>query len=367
IEISGEGGSPLANHPEFYQVKCPKCKGVARRETDTMDTFVESSWYYARYASPNENKAPLNKKQTAYWLPVDQYIGGIEHAVLHLLYARFFNKVLRDLGWLTIDEPFTNLLTQGMVIKDGAKMSKSKGNVVDPNFLIEKYGADTARLFALFAAPPEKDLDWNDQGVQGAYRFLNRLWRFVYQQREVLRKAKADSSEKGSAASKDLSRQIHRTIKKVTEDIDNRFHFNTAIAAIMELFNSLSALDQKEIGEKQTASLVKSGLESIVVMLYPFVPHLSSQLWEELGHKDSLEGKAWPKFSEDALEQDTALIVIQVNGKVRGRISVPAGADKETIEREALADTKVGTFIDGKNIKKIVQVPGRLINIVVEG
>ncbi|MFB3062808.1 MAG: leucine--tRNA ligase, partial [Candidatus Binatia bacterium] len=237
IELSGEGGSPLANHPEFIQVSCPKCKGSAGRETDTMDTFVESSWYFARYASPDELKAPLNKDRAAYWLPVDQYIGGIEHAVLHLLYARFFTKVLRDLGWLGINEPFVNLLTQGMVIKDGAKMSKSKGNVVDPNFLIERFGADTARLFALFAAPPEKDLDWSDQGIQGAYRFLNRLWRLIYQQREVLLQVKGGAPSKVSADLKDLRRQIHRTIKKVTEDIENRYHFNTAIAAIMELFN----------------------------------------------------------------------------------------------------------------------------------
>jgi len=367
IELSGAGGSPLANHPEFIQVSCPKCKGNAGRETDTMDTFVESSWYFARYASPDELKAPLNKDRAAYWLPVDQYIGGIEHAVLHLLYARFFTKVLRDLGWLGINEPFVNLLTQGMVIKDGAKMSKSKGNVVDPNFLIEKFGADTARLFALFAAPPEKDLDWSDQGVQGAYRFLNRLWRLIYQQREVLLQVKGGAPGKVSADLKDLRRQIHRTIKKVTEDIEKRYHFNTAIAAIMELFNALSAMREEEWAKKETAALVKSGLESIVVLLYPFVPHISSQLWEELGHQDNLEGQGWPEYSEDALEEEQLLIVIQVDGKVRGRISIPAGASEEAIEKEALADPKVSAFIKGKKIQKVVQVPGRLINIVSEG
>lgn len=367
IELSGEGGSPLANHPEFIQVSCPKCKGSAGRETDTMDTFVESSWYFARYASPDELKAPLNKDRAAYWLPVDQYIGGIEHAVLHLLYARFFTKVLRDLGWLGINEPFVNLLTQGMVIKDGAKMSKSKGNVVDPNFLIERFGADTARLFALFAAPPEKDLDWSDQGIQGAYRFLNRLWRLIYQQREVLLQVKGGAPSKVSADLKDLRRQIHRTIKKVTEDIENRYHFNTAIAAIMELFNALSAMSEEELAKKETAALVKSGLESIVVLLYPFVPHISSQLWEELGHQDNLDGQGWPGYSEDALEEETLLIVIQVDGKVRGRISVPADASEEAIEKEALADPKVSAFIKGKKIQKVVQVPGRLVNIVLEG
>jgi leucyl-tRNA synthetase len=367
IELSGEGGSPLANHPEFIQVSCPKCKGSAGRETDTMDTFVESSWYFARYASPDELKAPLNKDRAAYWLPVDQYIGGIEHAVLHLLYARFFTKVLRDLGWLGINEPFVNLLTQGMVIKDGAKMSKSKGNVVDPNFLIERFGADTARLFELFAAPPEKDLDWSDQGIQGAYRFLNRLWRLIYQQREVLLQVKGGAPSKVSADLKDLRRQIHRTIKKVTEDIENRYHFNTAIAAIMELFNALSAMSEEELAKKETAALVKSGLESIVVLLYPFVPHISSQLWEELGHQDNLDGQGWPGYSEDALEEETLLIVIQVDGKVRGRISVPADAGEEAIEKEALADPKVSAFIKGKKIQKVVQVPGRLVNIVLEG
>ncbi len=367
IELSGAGGSPLANHPEFIQVSCPKCKGSAGRETDTMDTFVESSWYFARYASPDELKAPLNKDRAAYWLPVDQYIGGIEHAVLHLLYARFFTKVLRDLGWLGINEPFVNLLTQGMVIKDGAKMSKSKGNVVDPNFLIERFGADTARLFALFAAPPEKDLDWSDQGIQGAYRFLNRLWRLIYQQREVLLQVKGGAPSKVSADLKDLRRRIHRTIKKVTEDIENRYHFNTAIAAIMELFNALSAISEEELAKKETAALVKNGLESIVVLLYPFVPHISSQLWEELGHQDNLDGQGWPGYSEDALEEETLLIVIQVDGKVRGRISVPADASEEAIEKEALADPKVSAFIKGKKIQKVVQVPGRLVNIVLEG
>ncbi len=367
IELSREGGSPLANHSEFFQVSCPKCKGSARRETDTMDTFVESSWYFARYTSPDELKAPLNKEHAAYWLPVDQYIGGIEHAVLHLLYARFYTKVLRDLGWLGINEPFVNLLTQGMVIKDGAKMSKSKGNVVDPNFLIEKFGADTARLFALFAAPPEKDLDWSDQGVQGAYRFLNRLWRFIYQQREVLLQVRGDAPSKVSADLKDLRRQIHRTIKKVTADIEDRYHFNTAIAAVMELFNALSAMDEKEMAKKETAVLVKSGVESIVVLLYPFVPHISSQLWEELGHQESLEGKGWPDYSEEALEEEKLLIVIQVDGKVRGRISVSVDASEESIKKEALADSKVSAFIKGKKIQKVVQVPGRLVNIVLEG
>ena len=367
-EFSGEGGSPLAKLAEFFNASCPKCGGPARRETDTMDTFVESSWYFARYACPDEKGAPLDKARAAYWMPVDQYIGGIEHAVLHLLYARFFTKVLRDLGWLAVDEPFTNLLTQGMVIKDGAKMSKSKGNVVDPDFLIERYGADTARLFALFAAPPEKDLDWSDQGVEGAYRFLNRLWRFVFQYREVLVQAPANLGPKELPPNlRELYRQIHRTVKKVTDDIEGRFHFNTVIAAVMELFNAVSLSVKDESVWKDGASMIKGGLETIVVILYPFVPHVASELWEHLGHKESLESARWPVYSPEALEEEQLLIVVQVDGRVRGKITVPAEASKEFIEAEALADPKVKGFLYGKGIRRVIQVPRRLVNIVLEG
>jgi len=364
IAFTGEGGSTLDQLPEFYKVTCPKCGGPARRDTDTMDTFVESSWYFARYTSPHEDHAPLDKTRAAYWLPVDQYIGGIEHAVLHLLYARFFTKVLRDMGWLKTGEPFINLLTQGMVIKDGAKMSKSKGNVVDPEFLIERFGADTARLFALFAAPPEKDLDWSDQGVQGANRFLNRLWRFIYRARDRLLQAPSVASQEPSRELKELRRQIHRTIKKVTEDIEERFHFNTAVAAIMELFNTVSTVDEQELAEKEIAGWVKNGLETIVVLLYPFVPHIACELWESLGHQEALEGMEWPQYLEEALEEDKLLIVVQVDGKLRGRISVAADASEDLIESEALADPKVQAFIEGKKIQRVVQVPRKLVNIV---
>ncbi len=368
VEFSGEGGSPLAKLPEFFKASCPKCGGPARRETDTMDTFVESSWYFARYACPDEQDAPLDKARVAYWMPVDQYIGGIEHAVLHLLYARFFTKVLRDLGWIALGEPFTNLLTQGMVIKDGAKMSKSKGNVVDPDFLIERYGADTARLFALFAAPPEKDLDWSDQGVEGAYRFLTRLWRFVSQYRDVLASAASDLDPKElSPTLRELRRQIHRTIKKVTDDIEGRFHFNTAIAAVMELFNALSLAGKDESVWKGGTPLIKGGVETLVVLLYPFVPHMASELWESLGHRNSLEEIRWPGYSEEALEEERWLIVVQVDGRVRGRITVPADASNEFIEAEALADPKVKGFLHGKEIQRVIQVPRRLVNIVLEG
>ena len=368
VEFSGEGGSPLAKLPEFFKASCPKCGGPARRETDTMDTFVESSWYFARYACPDEQDAPLDKARVAYWMPVDQYIGGIEHAVLHLLYARFFTKVLRDLGWIALGEPFTNLLTQGMVIKDGAKMSKSKGNVVDPDFLIERYGADTARLFALFAAPPEKDLDWSDQGVEGAYRFLTRLWRFVSQYRDALASAASDLDQKElSPTLRELRRQIHRTIKKVTDDIEGRFHFNTAIAAVMELFNALSLAGKDESVWQDGTPLIKGGVETLVVLLYPFVPHMASELWESLGHRNSLEEIRWPGYSEEALEEERWLIVVQVDGRVRGRITVPADASNEFIEAEALADPKVKGFLHGKEIQRVIQVPRRLVNIVLEG
>ena len=368
VEFSGEGGSPLAKLPEFFKASCPKCGGPARRETDTMDTFVESSWYFARYACPDEQDAPLDKARVAYWMPVDQYIGGIEHAVLHLLYARFFTKVLRDLGWIALGEPFTNLLTQGMVIKDGAKMSKSKGNVVDPDFLIERYGADTARLFALFAAPPEKDLDWSDQGVEGAYRFLTRLWRFVSHYRDVLASAASDLDPKElSPTLRELRRQIHRTIKKVTDDIEGRFHFNTAIAAVMELFNALSLAGKDESVWQDGTPLIKGGVETLVVLLYPFVPHMASELWESLGHRNSLEEIRWPGYSEEALEEERWLIVVQVDGRVRGRITVPADASNEFIEAEALADPKVKGFLHGKEIQRVIQVPRRLVNIVLEG
>ena len=368
VEFSGQGGSPLAKLPEFFNATCPKCGGQARRETDTMDTFVESSWYFARYACPDEVRAPLDRVRVTYWMPVDQYVGGIEHAVLHLLYARFFTKVLRDLGWIKLGEPFTNLLTQGMVIKDGAKMSKSKGNVVDPDFLIERYGADTARLFALFAAPPEKDLDWSDQGVEGAHRFLGRLWRFVFQNQGVLFRATSDlQPESLSPHLRELRRLIHRTIKKVTDDIEGRFHFNTAIAAVMEFFNALSLAAKDESQLEQGAGLIKGGLETIIVLLYPFVPHMASELWENLGHQKSLEEVRWPVYSQEALEEEQLLIVVQVDGRVRGRITVPADASSEFIEAEALADPKVRGFLHGKEVQRVIQVPHRLVNIVLEG
>jgi leucyl-tRNA synthetase len=365
VQISGKGGSPLTDHPAFMSAACPRCGGHARRETDTMDTFVESSWYFLRYCSPLYSEGMVAPHAAAYWMPVDQYIGGIEHAVLHLLYARFYTKVLRDLGVVNVDEPFKALLSQGMVVKDGAKMSKSKGNVVSDDVIREKYGADTGRLFELFAGPPEKDLEWSDQGVEGAYRFLTRLWRFTFQHRDAL--VAARSKDELSVDLRNLYRLIHRTIKKVTEDIEEKFHYNTAIAAIMELFNALSARAQDDSRLERSAPVIKAGLETIISLLYPFVPHVASELWQSLEHKTSLEEISWPKYSDDALEEETLLIVVQVNGKVRGKITVPADVTPEQLETEALADPKVMNYLDGKRVQRVVHVPRRLVNIVVEG
>jgi leucyl-tRNA synthetase len=368
VQISGKGGSPLTGHPAFANAACPRCGGPARRETDTMDTFVESSWYFLRYCSPRYSRGMVEPEAAAYWMPVDQYIGGIEHAVLHLLYARFYTKVLRDLGLVNVDEPFKALLSQGMVVKDGAKMSKSKGNVVSDDLIRDKYGADTGRLFELFAGPPEKDLEWSDQGVEGAYRFLGRLWRFTFQHRDALVGAKSNiSQDELSADLRDLYRLIHRTIKRVTEDIEEKFHFNTAIAAVMELFNALSASVQDNSKLQRGAMVIKAGLETIITLLYPFVPHITSELWESLEHKTRLDEISWPKYSDEALEEEKLLIVVQVNGKLRGKITVPANVTRERIEAEVLADPKVTGFLNGKKIQRMVHVPRRLVNIVVEG
>ena len=403
VPFTGRGRSPLAESKDFNEVQCPRCGGAARRETDTMDTFVDSSWYYLRYASPKSIAAPFNAKQAQYWMPVDQYIGGVEHAVLHLLYARFFTKALRDIGLAKMDEPFTNLLTQGMVCKetyrcpehnwllptelggserDGwrcpqcarpiekgriEKMSKSKKNIVDPEELVAAYGADTARLFTLFAAPPEKDLEWSDQGVEGAYRFLSRLWRFVLHNREMLLDGKTDSRQlNGSAEVRELHRMIHRTIKKVTDDIDGRFHFNTAIAAIMELFNALTIAAGRQEGHP-AAPVIRTGMETIIQLLYPFVPHLMSELWLSLEKSQPLDQIPWPEYSPEALNEEQVLIVLQVNGKVRGKMTVPADIQRDQVETDALAEPRVKAFIGGKKVQRIVYVPRRLVNIVLEG
>jgi leucyl-tRNA synthetase len=361
VEFTGKGLSPLAESALFRDTTCPQCGGSARRETDTMDTFVDSSWYFLRYCSPKFDKAPFDKKAAGYWMSVDQYIGGIEHAILHLLYARFFTKVIRDLGLFDGDEPFQNLLTQGMVIKDGAKMSKSKGNVVDPDFIISKYGADTARLFSLFAAPPERDLEWNDQGVDGAYRFLHRVWAVVYKYHGQIRNVRPAGTE---AKGDPLYRKTHLTIKKVTEDIEREFHFNTAIAALMELVNELYDFTVQGVsGDK--LPVLRSAVEALIVLMAPFAPHVAEELWESLGNTTGVADTAWPSFDAAALVATEVTVVVQVNGKVRSKLTLPAGLSEKDIEAAALAEGKVREHIAGKTPKKVIVVQGKLVNIVV--
>jgi leucyl-tRNA synthetase len=359
IEYGEDVGSPIKKMPEFYQTSCPECGGKAERETDTFDTFFESSWYYARYACPDAD-AMLDER-AKYWTPVDQYIGGIEHAVLHLLYARFFHKLMRDEGLLDSDEPFSNLLTQGMVLKDGSKMSKSKGNTVDPQELIEKYGADTVRLFILFAAPPDQSLEWNDEGVDGAARFLKRLWKLVVAYLDKQTEVVALDAAQLNAEQKNMRRKLHETIAKVSDDIGRRHTFNTAIAAVMELINELTKFDDDS---EQGHAVMREAVEGIVVMLSPIVPHITQQLWNDLGHDELLADKAWVACDEDALVRDEIELVVQVNGKLRSKISVAANADNDAIEAAAMADDKIITNIEGKTVRKVIVVPGRLVNIV---
>jgi leucyl-tRNA synthetase len=356
IEYGDDVGSPIKKMPEFYETSCPECGGLATRETDTFDTFFESSWYYARFACPDADV--MLDSRAKYWAPVDQYIGGIEHAVLHLLYARFFHKLMRDEGLLDSDEPFKNLLTQGMVLKDGSKMSKSKGNTVDPQALIEKYGADTVRLFILFAAPPEQSLEWNDEGVEGASRFLKRLWKLVLNHHDRNGEIKLDAL---TSEQKDLRRKLHETIAKVTDDIGRRHTFNTAIAATMELINELAKFNDDT---EQGSAVVREAVESVILLLSPIVPHITQQLWEELGHDGLLADMTWPVCDESALVCDEVELVVQVNGKLRSKVSVDANADNAAIEAAALADEKIIVNIEGKTVRKIIVVPGRLVNIV---
>ncbi len=364
-DVSFEQGavSPLSSSEHFLHCKCPKCGGDATRETDTMDTFICSSWYYYRYADPHNTERPFDRDKVNYWAPVDQYIGGIEHAILHLLYARFFTKVLRDAGMLDFDEPFTNLLTQGMVIKDGAKMSKSLGNVVSPEEIIEKYGADTARLFILFAAPVERDLDWSDQGVEGAYRFLNRVWRILLQFEEAIKSA-PESYDTAVLTSEEteLRRVLHMTIKKVTEDVRDRFMFNTAISAIMELVNAFYAFQDKELN----SGLARETGSALLRMLAPFAPHITEELWARL-FTGSVHAQTWVICDASALTQDEIEVVLQINGKVRDRVKIAADLDKEAMERLVTELPRAKELTAGKEIVKVICVPGKLVNIVVKG
>ena len=351
--------SPLATHDAFLHVDCPKCGKAAKRETDTFDTFMGSSWYFARFASSKADS--MLDESAKYWLPVDQYIGGIEHAILHLLYARFFTKLMRDEGLLVCDEPFKNLLTQGMVLMDGTKMSKSKGNTVDPEHLIAEYGADTVRLFVMFAAPPEQSLEWSDSGVEGSFRFLKRLWRQVHLHTSHISVVPSLDKKSLSNVEKDLRRQLHHAIEKVTDDIGRRHHFNTAIATNMELLNSLAKFD----AQGDSADAVRQEvMEAIVLMLYPIAPHICQKLWLGLGKTEDIN-RLWPSVDAAALVQDEIQMIVQVNGKLRGKIKVATGANKDTIEALALAEENVHRFIADKPVKKIIVVPKKLVSIVI--
>ncbi len=358
-EVAFEGvGSPIKKMPEFYRTTCPGCGGEATRETDTFDTFMESSWYYARYACARNDREMLDA-EASYWTPVDQYVGGIEHAILHLLYARFFHKLLRDEGLVNSDEPFTRLLTQGMVLKDGAKMSKSKGNTVDPQALIDRYGADTVRLFSMFAAPPEQSLEWADSGVEGANRFLKRLWRLVSGHLEA-EAAPALVVAALNEQQKNARRKTHETIAKVSDDFGRRQTFNTAIAAIMELCNELAKLDEAD----QSRAVLDEALRAIVLMLNPIVPHVCHNLWGTLGGEGDVLNAPWPSVDESALERDSIEMVVQVNGKVRAKMQLAANADKAAAEAAALEQDNVQRFLEGVTVRKVIVVPGKLVNIV---
>ena len=362
VEFKQGALSPLSTSKKFNDCTCPKCGGHAHRETDTMDTFICSSWYYMRYTDPHNENLPFDRKKINYWSPVDQYIGGIEHAILHLLYSRFFTKVLRDAELLDYDEPFTNLLTQGMVIKDGAKMSKSLGNVVSPEEIISKYGADTARLFILFAAPVERDLDWSDQGVQGSFRFLNRVWRIL----EIFENEIKNGNENYSAEiltdeEKNFRRILHKTIKKVTEDLRDRFAFNTAISSLMELVNAAHNFQDKKIN----SDLAREFAKDLLIMLAPFVPHISAELWSKFFAGD-VHKQNWINFDENAILEDEIEIVIQINGKVREHVKVANNLSKTDLEKIVPTMKKVQELTANKNIFKIIAVPNKLVNIVVK-
>jgi leucyl-tRNA synthetase len=353
IAITGKGRSPLENVPEFMNVKCPKCGENARRESDTMDTFIDSSWYFYRYCDPHNSNAPFDSTKIAYWFPIDQYIGGIEHAILHLIYSRFWTKMMRDLGLVTNDEPIQRLFNQGMVIKDGAKMSKSKGNVVSADQMIERFGADTGRVFELFAAPPEKEMDWTDAGANGAFSFLGRVYRFVT--RNV-----GEGQPEPTDADRKVLRKLHQTLQRITDDFESRWHFNTSIAALMELMNVLIE-NEKQISLR----VMPQVLEKLTLMLEPFAPYLAEEIWEEQGKTGPVFHHAWPAYDPALARDDEAEIVIQINGKVRGRVFVAFGTPRETLEKQALADAKIQPLLDGKQILKIIVVPDKLVNIVV--
>ena len=361
VQFTGRGESPLTTSESFKKCTCPKCGKPARREVDTIDTFIDSSWYFMRYTDSQNEETPFRKDIVDKWLPVDQYIGGVEHAILHLLYARWFTKALNRLGWTSHTEPFKNLLTQGMVLMDGKKMSKSKGNTISPLEIIEEYGADTARLFILFAAPPERDLDWSDKGVEGCYKFLNRVYRLVDELEGVFENDKEFGEL--TKADKELRAKTNSTLKKVTDDLSTKFGFNTAIAALMELVNDI--YKYKELDNRNDAVL-REALETIVVILSPFAPHLGEELWDKIGKEGSIFDISWPKYDEDAIQLDEMELIVQVNGKLRNKIMVASDISQEDMKTAALEDEKVKDFIGDKNVVKVIAIPGKLVNIVVK-
>jgi leucyl-tRNA synthetase len=382
--FTGRGDSPLAQAPEFVNVPCPACGGPARRETDTMDTFVDSSWYFYRFADPRNASRPVDPDTVKYWLPVDFYIGGVEHAILHLIYSRFFARVFRELGLVDHSEPFSQLLTQGMVLKDGAVMSKSKGNVVDPDQMIARYGADALRLYVLFVAPPEKEIEWTDAGIEGSARFLARLWRVVDYWCGVSgsdERAEAPSVQECDDAGRDLRRKTHDTIRRVTIDVEERQQFNTAVSAMMELVNAFYAFsDSPGIGADlarggtvpaarlapATLAVAREAAEALVRMIAPFAPHMAEELWERLGHADGLRAASWPSFDAEVARAETMVVPVQVNGKVRARLTVPAGTGAAELERLALADAGVQAQVAGRAVRKVVVAGGgRLVSVVV--
>jgi len=360
VEITGKGGSPLKSHPYFAKTTCPKCGNVdARRESDTMDTFVDSSWYFYRYCDAKNSDAPFDSEKIAYWFPIDQYIGGVEHAILHLIYSRFWTKFMRDIGIISNNEPAERLFTQGMVVLNGAKMSKSKGNVVSADFMMDKFGSDCGRLFELFAAPPEKDMDWTDSGAEGAYRFISRVFRFVT--RNVDRRV-AERTGPVSEADKRVLRKLHQVIRKVTEDFDSRWHFNTSIASMMELVNELYASEAE-----LTTGILADMLERLVLLFGPFAPYLAQEMWEVLGNDGPVFRQTWPAYDESLMKEETAEVVVQVNGKLRSKIHVPFGTTQEAAQAVAMEDPKVQPFAVGKPVVKVIYVPDKLLNIVVKG
>jgi leucyl-tRNA synthetase len=363
--LTGQGDSPLATTPEFANTTCPKCGGPARRETDTMDTFVDSSWYFYRYCDPHNSNAPYDSAKVKYWFPIDQYIGGITHAILHLLYSRFWCKVMRDLGLIDHDEPIARLFTQGMVLKGGTAMSKSKGNVVGAHEMADNYGADTGRLYTLFAAPPEKDLEWSEESIDGTWRFLNRVYRLVERHAGPLGGAKAAEPVGSGATEKEkrLLRKAHQTLHRVTTDLETRWHFNSAIARIMELTNEIYACEPLEEGVR--LAVQKEVLELLTLMLAPMTPHIAEEMWEMLGHAEGLSAAAWPDANVELAKEDEIELPVQVNGRLRGKLKVPAGIAQDELVARAKAEPGVVQQIDGKRILRVVHVPDKLLNFVI--